>query len=44
MLATTKTIDQLPPEIIDELDRYSLKAITKYTDERKGKIELTRKP
>ncbi len=35
-----QNIDQLSPEIIDELDRYSLVAIEKYTDNRKGKITL----
>ena len=32
------SIDTLPPEVIDELDRYTLKAIEQYTDTRKGKL------
>ncbi len=36
-----KSIDTLPPTVADELDQYSLKAIEKYADARKGKLVLS---
>ena len=35
-----KTIDTLPPTVAD-VDQYSLKAIEKYADARKGKLVLS---
>jgi hypothetical protein len=34
------SVDTLPPSVVEELDQYSLKAIEKYADTRKGKLAL----